>query len=135
MTQDNGGAALKVYAVEVWGLGIGLYNAKSSGGAKYSAFLSDAFSHLTFKEFLGVCSARIHRDPVDDGYARLRQHYPDACIPAPGTRVKAEGLTGTVLPALRSTQYVIFQLDGQAREAFVHPDSVELLSARKGQDQ
>lgn len=117
---------MKVYAVEVWGLGIGLVHAKSSGAAKYSAFLSDAFSHLTFKEFLSISSARLHNGPLDDGYARLRQYYPSCCIPAPGARIKAEGLTGTVLPALRSTNYVVFQPDGQDREAFVHPASVTL---------
>lgn len=118
---------LRVYEVEVWGHGIGRYNAKSSGGAKYQAYLSDAFCHLTFKEFLGICSARLHKGIVDDGYSRLRQYYPSCCIPAPGTRIKAEGLTGTVLPALRSTSYVVFQPDGQNREAHVHPASVALL--------
>lgn len=120
--------SLKVYEVKVRGYGIGFYNAASSGAAKYSAYLNDAFSHLTFKEFLSVCSARLHRDPVNDGYGRLRQHYPDCCIPEPGSRIKAEGLTGTVLPALRSTNYVVFQPDGQTREACVHPASVALIA-------
>jgi hypothetical protein len=139
MSQDTKQSAieaakqLRVYDVEVWGAGIGRYNATSSGAAKYAAYLSDAFCHLTFKEFLGISSARLHRDPVNDGYARLRQYYPDCCIPEPGARIKAEGLTGTVLPALRSTQYVVFQPDGQTREAFVHPASVTLATRAQGE--
>ncbi len=120
---------MRPYEVEVRGLGTSTYNAASAAAAKYAAYCSDAFDHLTFKEFLGICSARLCRHDVPDGYDRLRQYYPSCCIPAPGTRIKAEGFTGTVLPALRSTQYVIFQPDGQTREARVHPASVALLMA------
>lgn len=120
---------MQLFEVTVRGFGANLVHAKSRSAAKYDAYLSDAFSGMTFREFLGIVGVRRAGAPADDGYGRLRQHYPDACIPAPGTRIRAEGLTGTVLPALRPTSYVVFEPDGQGREAFVHPMSVELLEA------
>lgn len=119
---------MRCYCVTVHGWGSGLYHAESAGAAKYDAFLSDAFSHMRFSEFIRIAHAKLAR-PASDGYARLRLQYPSACIPEPGARIKAEGLTGTVLPALRSTSYVVFQPDGQSREAMVHPLSVSLLTA------
>lgn len=119
---------MKVYCVTVPGYGSALYHARTPSAARYEAYLSDAFSHLTFREFVGLAGVR-RAAPAGDGYARLRQQYPDAVIPEPGTKIRAEGLTGTVLPALRSTSYVIFQPDGQAREAMVHPASVALAEA------
>ncbi|WP_417491833.1 hypothetical protein [Maricaulis sp.] len=96
--------------------------------AVYELFLDwSEWGDMTFGDFLRRCSARLAASqPASDGYERLRTYYPGAIIPAPGTRITAEGLTGTVLPALRSTQYVIFQPDGLEREALVHPASVQL---------
>lgn len=120
---------MRCYCVTVHGWGSSLYHAESAGGAKYAAFLSDAFSHMTFFEFIKIAHAKLAK-PTSDGYARLRLQYPTACIPEPGARIKAEGFTGTVLPALRLTSYVVFQPDGQkSREALVHPLSVSLLTA------
>lgn len=116
-----------VFEVEVDHFGIGLVHAATAAKARYEAYLSDAFSHWTFREFLTHVKVRKAPDPESDGYERLRQQYPDAVIPKPGTRITAERLTGTVLPALRPTSYVVFQPDGQEREAFVHPMSVALL--------
>jgi len=103
-----------------------MVNAKSASAARYAAYLSNAFGDITFAAFLKMTT--VHRaQPLTDGYGWLRRQYPAACIPEPGTRIKAEGLTGTVLPCLRPCAYLVFEPDGQEREAFVHPMSVALL--------
>lgn len=124
---------LNVYEITVDGYGTILRNAKSPASAKYDAFLSDAFSHMTFKNFLKIANARKAKGEVSGGYEQLRRDYPSSVIPEPGTRITAEGLTGTVLPALGPTNYVVFQPDGQDREARVHPMSVALASLTEGQ--
>ena len=117
---------IRVYDVEVRGYGTGAVLAASPSKARYSAYLSDAFDHLTFGQFLKLCSVRLAPIQPGDGYERLRSQYPFCCIPNPGTRIRAEGYTGTVLPAVRATSYVIFQPDGKEHEVRVHPMSVEL---------
>ena len=117
---------MRVYEVTVRGYGAQRYNATSASKARYSAYLSDVFCDMPFRDFLKIASVR-SAGAVPDGYTRLREYYRDCVIPSPGTRIIAEGLKGTVLPALRSTNYVVFQPDGQDREAFVHPKSVQLL--------
>lgn len=129
MSQPAMPRQMRVYKVTVQGYGSETFLATSNGGAKYVAYCCDAFSHLTFKDFLKRCSARLEAASEDDGYGDLRRYYPTATIPAPGTRIHAEGLTGVVLPAVRRTNYVSFQPDGEERIANVHPLSVRIADA------
>lgn len=122
---------MQVYEVEVAGYGSKLVNAVSAAAAKYDAFLCDAFSHMKFFDFIKITVARKVPAPASDGYETLRRNYPSACIPKPGTRIEAEGLTGVVLPALKPTSYVLFQPDGSSRVAIVHPASVALAAGVK----
>tara|TARA_R110000787_G_scaffold3148_4_gene12646 strand:- start:39019 stop:39408 length:390 start_codon:yes stop_codon:yes gene_type:complete len=123
---------MEIYEVSVQGFGTRLIHATSSAKAKYDAYLSDVFSDMQFRDFLKIVSARKHHGVVPDGYTRLREQYPSAIIPAPGTRIAAEGMRGTVLAAVRPTAYVVFQPDLMEREAFVHPMSVQLLAEAEG---
>lgn len=128
---------LRQYEVTVEGYGSARYRAASRGKAMYEAYLSDAFSHLTFGEFMKIANARAAHPATDcgcDGYTRAREQYPDATIPKPGTRIKAEGLTGVVLRPSGPTCYVHFQPDGEEREAFVHPLSVQLAEPTPTED-
>ena len=119
---------MRVFEVTVKGYGSEKFNAVSAAAAKYDAYLSsDVFCDMPFGDFIKIARVRLAA-LSGDGYKHLRESYPRACIPAPGTKIKAEGLIGTVLPALRPTSYVIFQPDGQDREAHVHPMSVALLA-------
>lgn len=123
---------MEIYEVSVQGFGTRLIHATSSAKAKYDAYLSDVFSDMQFRDFLKIVSARKHHGVVPDGYTHLREQYPSAIIPAPGTRIAAEGMRGTVLCAVRPTAYVVFQPDLMEREAFVHPMSVQLLAEAEG---
>ena len=123
------GKPIRLYEVEVQGYGTGNVLAASPSKARYSAFLSDAFGHLTFGRFQKMTRVRLACPTASDGYAWLRSQYPNCTIPKPGTRIKAEGYAGTMLPAPHRTNYVIFQPDGKDHEVRVHPMSVKLESA------
>jgi hypothetical protein len=123
---------LRRYEVTVDGFDGRYYYALSPAKARYDCFLDYrcAYTETTFKEFLKRSSIRrcdlVH--PEDDGYANLRRNYPNACIPKPGTRIKAEGHTGIVLAAHSSVNYVQFFSDQHRQKVNVHPSSVELAS-------
>jgi hypothetical protein len=117
--------------VTVDGYGTATFLATSSGGAKWSAFCNDVFGHLTFKDFLKICQARLSPHRNDDGYDDLRKRYPFATIPRPGSLIEAEGLHGRVLSAIEPVNYVAFQVDGHERIARVHPLSVRLVEAAR----
>lgn len=123
---------IRRYEVSVDGFARQYYYALSPAQARYDCFLSykSAYEETTFKEFLKRSSIRrcelLH--PEDDGYANLRRNYPNACIPKPGTRIKAEGYTGIVLAAHSAVNYVQFFSDQHRKKVNVHPSSVELAA-------
>lgn len=117
---------IRLYEVTVAGFGAGKVLAASPSKARYAAYRGDAFEHLTFGHFQKLCRVRLASGDHSDGYERLRSQYPSCAIPAPGTRIKAEGYTGTMLPSPGPTNYVVFQPDARENEVRVHPMSVEL---------
>ena len=118
--------AIRLYEVTVDGYGVGKVLAASPAKARYAAYRNDAFDQFTFRQFQNICRVRLARPSDSDGYERLRSQYPACVIPAPGTRIKAEGHVGTTLPPAGPTSYVVFQPDGKEYEVHVHPLSVEL---------
>lgn len=124
---------IRVWSVTVEGYGSANFNAVSRGKAMAEAWRSSAFDGWSFKEFIQRARCKLAPSLADDGYGPLRQSYPDCCIPKPGTRISAEGLTGTVLPAVEPTSYVIFQVDGREDFSCVHPASVATLTQEQDQ--
>lgn len=127
------GTAWKIYEVEVSGYGTAIHTGKSSGQARAEAFRSDAFSHLTFRQFLGISRVRRVRTPLtDDGYGYVRRAYDVS--PHIGQRVRLQnegsywnGRLGTVIYPGPSTAHVRVVMDGESIPVSVHPLNVVLL--------
>lgn len=125
---------MRLYAIEVDRYGCGYVNARSRSGAVYSAFLSDAFSSYSFKEFLQHLKPKARlaaQAPADDGYGYVRRAY--GVDPKIGQRVRlrhegrSSGREGVVLYPGASTAHVLTLLDGDKEPVIVHPMNVELL--------
>lgn len=115
-----------LYDVAVQGYGAAVITAPSRGKALASAWRSDAFSGISFRDFLKIASAKNREAPLeDDGYGYVRRHY--GVNPQIGQRVRCfRGLTtcgrpGTVLYPGKCTAHVRVLFDGWDHPSNVHP--------------
>lgn len=127
-------ASGRFWLVTVDGYGQSEIFARSRGKALADAWRCDAFSHVTFKQFLSMAKATTgsqHGDSLfeGDGYAYVRRAYPDSYNPKLGERINAEGTIGTVVaPEGGHACYVHFVSDASNSVRVCHPMGVTTLS-------
>jgi hypothetical protein len=122
---------LRLYEVSVTGYGTEHLYARTNGAAKASAYHHDAFSHLTFGEFLklGVRARLCRQTPNANCYDWTHREY--GVRLHVGQRVtmqnegpSVEGKGATVLYPGPGQQYVRVLIDGRDDWCLVHPFSV-----------
>lgn len=132
--EGAGSKRWRTYRVQVGSYGSEMIAAKSRSQAVANAWRSDAFSHLSFKEFLTHLRPRAYvvKDlpKHNDGYSYVRRVY--GVDPTIGQRVTVKdegswnGKLGTVVFPGPSTAHVHVVFDGLNHALIVHPSSVVL---------
>ena len=124
---------LQLYEVTVPGYGSAHFYAESPAAAKAAAYHNDAFSHLTFCDFLKLePSARLSAVPTPDGYDYVRRRYELDIRVGDRVRIKNEGprwngREGVVLYPGPHTAHVRALMDEAGYPSWIHPRSIDVM--------
>lgn len=120
----------KLYDVTVQGYGTEVMTARSASAVRAAAWRSDAFRHISFGDFMGMCRVKARTEPLaSDGYDYVRSHY--GVNPQVGQRVRLPATCGgepdregaVVYPG-QSTACIHVLVDGRNHSSLFHPSDV-----------